>query len=144
MSMSFPRMGPFEQWIVIFCFPSLTSSTLKTEFPAAKDAPLHKTHRSASKDKICASRVGPSGPFFPVKTFAFPTRTAASPRSPRMCHPVVIPALKANRAASSPSKSDKRASIPAEGPVMLSSMRLQISSGLCDDGGPFPIVVCRP
>mmetsp|Transcript_533 Transcript_533/g.1158 ORF Transcript_533/g.1158 Transcript_533/m.1158 type:complete len:261 (+) Transcript_533:1504-2286(+) len=144
ISMSFPLMGPFEQWIVIFCFPSFTSSTLKTEFPAAKDAPLHKIHRSASRDNTWASLVGPSGPFFPVKTFAFPTLTAASPLSPRMCHPVVIPARSAYPAACSPSKSESRASTPADGPVMLSSMRLQMSSGLCEDGGPFPIVVCLP
>mmetsp|Transcript_52892 Transcript_52892/g.128271 ORF Transcript_52892/g.128271 Transcript_52892/m.128271 type:complete len:232 (+) Transcript_52892:1066-1761(+) len=144
MSINLPRMGPFEQWTVIFCFASLTSSTLKTEFPAANDAPLHKIQRSASRDRICASRVGPSGPFFPENTFAFPTRTAASPRSPRMCHPVVIADLNAYPAAWSPSKSEIRARIPADGPVILSSMRRQISSGECEDGAPFPIVVCLP
>jgi hypothetical protein len=55
-----------------------------------------------------------------------------------------MPDLNAYPAAWSPSKSVRRARIPADGPVILSSIRLQISSGEWDDGAPFPIVVCLP
>lgn len=78
------------------------------------------------------------------KTLALPTRTAASPRSPRICHPVVIPAASARRAAASPSPSTMRDKIPAAGPVMLSSILRQIESGFGLVGPALPMVVARP
>mmetsp|Transcript_2200 Transcript_2200/g.6413 ORF Transcript_2200/g.6413 Transcript_2200/m.6413 type:complete len:265 (-) Transcript_2200:574-1368(-) len=136
-------MGPLEQWTVIFCLASLTSSTLKTELPAANDAPLHNTQRSASRLRRRASFWG-CPPEFTFITLALPTRMAASPRSPRMCQPVVMAARRAWRADCSPSKSVRRARTPAAGPVMESSIRRHMSSGLGDDGPPLPMVVVRP
>mmetsp|Transcript_10591 Transcript_10591/g.31250 ORF Transcript_10591/g.31250 Transcript_10591/m.31250 type:complete len:241 (+) Transcript_10591:1497-2219(+) len=155
--MSFPRIGPLEQCTVIFCLASFTSSTLKTELPAANDAPLHRTHRSASSERRRASFWGPTftpsppapppppaAPLGPESTFALPTRTAASPLSPRMCQPEVILARRACKAACSPSKSVSRANTPADGPDMESSIRRQISSGAGELGPPLPMVVVRP
>mmetsp|Transcript_6473 Transcript_6473/g.15523 ORF Transcript_6473/g.15523 Transcript_6473/m.15523 type:complete len:268 (-) Transcript_6473:507-1310(-) len=136
-------MGPLEQCTVIFCLASLTSSTLKTELPAANDAPLHSTQRSASRLRRRASFWG-FPPEFMLIALALPTRMAASPRSPRMCHPVVMAARRAWRADCSPSKSVRRARTPAAGPVMESSIRRHMSSGLGVDGPPLPMVDVRP
>ena len=63
ISMVLFRSGPLEQCTVSFCSFSPTSSTLKTEFPAAKLAPSLSAQRSASRVRSLASLRGlPSGP----------------------------------------------------------------------------------